>query len=66
MRLFLAIAAFLAWMFGAMPLLIPVKFYAPTGIATTPMIATIAQALGISCCLHLRYIGATSGRHRLS
>lgn len=46
MKLFLSIAAILAWIFGAMLLLIPANFYTPTGIAMTPMIATIAQAHG--------------------
>jgi hypothetical protein len=36
----------LAWVFGAMLLLMPDKFYAPTGIPMSPMIATIAQAHG--------------------
>ena len=46
MKAFLAIAAVLAWVFGAMLLLMPVKFYAPMGIVLTPMLATIAQAHG--------------------
>ena len=46
MKLFLSIAAILAWLFGAMLLLMPDKFYAPTGIAMTPLIATLAQAHG--------------------
>ena len=46
MKIFLAIAAVLAWLFGAMLLFAPTSFYAPTGIAMTPMIATIAQAHG--------------------
>jgi len=46
MRLFLAIAAVLAWLFGAGLLLAPAQFYAPTGIEMTPMLATIAQAHG--------------------
>src|SRR5690242_9413155 len=46
MKLFLAIAAILAWLFGAALLLAPAQFYAPTGIAMTPMIATIAEAHG--------------------
>lgn len=46
MKIFLAVAAILAWMFGAMLLLIPAQFYAPTGIVMTPMIATLAQAHG--------------------
>ena len=32
MRIFLAIAAVLAWLFGAMLLLAPDRFYAPTGV----------------------------------
>lgn len=46
MRLFLAFAAVLAWMFGAALLVAPAAFYAPTGIQMTPMIATLAQAHG--------------------
>ena len=46
MRIFLAIAAVLAWLFGAMLLLAPDRFYAPTGVAMTPMLGTIAQAHG--------------------
>lgn len=46
MRLFLAIAAILAWLFGALLMLIPGEFYAPTGIKMTPMLATLAQAHG--------------------
>jgi asparagine N-glycosylation enzyme membrane subunit Stt3 len=46
MKIFLAIAALLAWLFGAMLLLMPEKFYAPTGIEMTPMLATVAQAHG--------------------
>jgi hypothetical protein len=46
MKLFLSIAAILAWIFGAMLLLIPANFYEPTGIVMTPMLATIAQAHG--------------------
>jgi hypothetical protein len=44
--IFLRIAAILAWLFGGMLLLIPQQFYAPTGIAMTPMVATLAQAHG--------------------
>jgi hypothetical protein len=44
--LFLAIAAVLAWLFGAMLLVAPGAFYSPTGIAMTPMLATVAQAHG--------------------
>ncbi len=46
MKIFLTIAAILAWLFGAMLLLMPAQFYAPTGISMTPMIATLAQAHG--------------------
>jgi hypothetical protein len=46
MRILLAVAAILAWMFGAMLLLIPAQFYAPTGISMTPLVATLAQAHG--------------------
>ena len=46
MKIFLAIAAVLAWVFGAMLLLSPARFYAPAGIAMTPMLGTVAQAHG--------------------
>jgi len=46
MKVFLAIAAILAWLFGAMLLFMPEKFYSPTGIQMTPMLGTIAQAHG--------------------
>ncbi len=46
MKLFLAIAAALAWIFGGALILAPAQFYAPTGISMTPMLATIAQAHG--------------------
>jgi hypothetical protein len=46
MKLFLSIAAILAWLFGTALLVVPGKFYEPTGIAMTPMLATIAQAHG--------------------
>jgi hypothetical protein len=46
MKVFILIAAVLAMLFGAMMLVAPTEFYAPTGIAMTPMIATIAQAHG--------------------
>jgi hypothetical protein len=45
-NIFLAIAAVLAWLIGGMLLLMPEQFYAPTGIAMTPMLATVAQAHG--------------------
>lgn len=46
MKLFLAVAAVLAWLFGIMLLTAPAQFYTPTGLALTPMLATIAQAHG--------------------
>lgn len=46
MKIFISIAAILAWLFGAMLLILPAEMYAPTGIAMTPMIATLAQAHG--------------------
>lgn len=46
MKIFLSVAAVLAWIFGAMLLIIPGQFYAPTGIAMTPLHGTIAQAHG--------------------
>jgi hypothetical protein len=46
MKIFLSIAAVLAWLFGTALLAAPANFYAPTGIPMTPMIATIAQAHG--------------------
>lgn len=46
MKIFLSIAAVLAWLFGAMLLFMPAKFYEPTGIVMTPMLATLAQAHG--------------------
>jgi len=45
-KIFLSIAAVFAWLFGAMLLLAPGPFYAPAGVAMTPMVATIAQAHG--------------------
>jgi hypothetical protein len=46
MKIFLSIAAVLAWLFGAMLVFMPAAFYAPTGIQMTPLLATIAQAQG--------------------
>jgi hypothetical protein len=46
MRTFVAIAAVLAWCFGLALLVSPADFYKPTGIAMTPLIATLAQAHG--------------------
>jgi len=46
LRLFLLIAGVLACIFGAALILVPTQFYQPTGIAMTPLIATIAQAHG--------------------
>ncbi|HLQ64701.1 MAG TPA: hypothetical protein VK201_08345, partial [bacterium] len=45
-KIFLSIAAVLAWLFGAVLLLAPGPFYAPTGLAMPPMVATVAQAHG--------------------
>jgi hypothetical protein len=36
----------LAWLFGIMLLVMPVKFYQPTGMTLTPMLGTIAEAHG--------------------
>jgi hypothetical protein len=46
MRVFLAAAAILAWVFAAMLLLAPAAFYEPVGITLTPLLATVAQAHG--------------------
>jgi hypothetical protein len=46
MRLFLAIAAGLAWLFAIALLTMPAQFYAPIGLVMTPLIATLAQAHG--------------------
>ena len=46
MKVFLAVAAVLAWLFGAALLLAPAAFYKPTGIMMTPLLGTIAQAHG--------------------
>lgn len=46
MKIFLGIAAVLAWIFGVALIVAPGAFYAPTGIALTPMLGTIAQAHG--------------------
>ena len=46
MKIFLSIAAVLAWVFGLALILTPDKFYSPTGIIMTPLLATIAQAHG--------------------
>jgi hypothetical protein len=46
MKLFISIAAVLAWLFGGALLLAPEQFYAPTGITFTPMLGTVAQAHG--------------------
>jgi hypothetical protein len=45
-RVFLAVAAVLAWLIGGMLLVAPAPFYAPTGMQLTPMLATIPQAHG--------------------
>jgi hypothetical protein len=46
MKIFLAIAAVLAWFFALALLLAPRSFYAPTGMSLSPMLATLAQAHG--------------------
>jgi hypothetical protein len=46
MKIFLAISAILAWIFGLGQLLAPSKFYAPMGNELTPMLATMAQSYG--------------------
>src|SRR5260221_655289 len=46
MKIFLSIAAVLAWFFGAALILMPGDMYAPMGITMTPLIGTIAQAHG--------------------
>lgn len=46
MKLFLSVAAILAWLFGVALLAVPAAFYRPTGIEMTPMVATLAQAHG--------------------
>jgi len=46
MKLFLSIAAILAWLFGFGLLLAPSGFYAPLQIVFTPLLGTIAQAHG--------------------
>jgi hypothetical protein len=46
MSLFLTISAALAWLFGAALIAVPEQFYQPTGIAMTPLLATVAQAHG--------------------
>lgn len=48
MKLFLSVAAVLAWIFGLMQLLMPVQFYQSGGMTLTPLLATIAQAHGAS------------------
>jgi hypothetical protein len=45
-KIFLSLAAALAWLFGAALLFAPAAFYKPTGIVMSPMIATLAQAHG--------------------
>lgn len=46
MTTLLSSAAIVAWLFGAMLILIPAETYSPTGIVMTPMIAAFAQAHG--------------------
>jgi hypothetical protein len=46
MKLFLAVSAVLAFIFGFALLFVSSSFYAPMGIAVTPAIAVTAQAQG--------------------
>jgi hypothetical protein len=46
MRIFLAVAAVLAWLFGLTMLLAPSQMYAPMGVTFTPILATVSQAHG--------------------
>src|SRR5690348_5227403 len=46
MTVFFTVTAILAWLFGLALLLVPAKFYIPTGITMTPLLATVAQAHG--------------------
>jgi hypothetical protein len=46
MKVFLSVAAVLAWVFAAALLAFPQEFYAPTRIVLTPMLATLPQAHG--------------------
>jgi len=46
MKLFLSIAAVLAWLFGIMLLTMPAQFYGHAEIVLTPMLGTIAEAHG--------------------
>jgi hypothetical protein len=46
MKIFLGIAAVLAWLCALALLLAPTRFYAPTGMSLTPILATLAQAHG--------------------
>jgi hypothetical protein len=46
MKVFLAVAAVLAWLFGVTLLAAPGPFYSPSGVTLTPMLATLAQAHG--------------------
>jgi hypothetical protein len=46
MKVLLSAAGVLAWLFGLMLLVAPTQLYGPTGIALTPILATIAQAHG--------------------
>src|ERR1041385_226957 len=46
MRIFLAIAAFLSWIFGAGLLFAAQQFYAPMGVTLSPILVTMAQAQG--------------------
>jgi hypothetical protein len=46
MKIFLGLAAVLAWIFAGALLVAPAKFYAPTGMELTPILATLAEAHG--------------------
>jgi hypothetical protein len=46
MKIFLSIAATLAWLFGAVQLVAPMAFYRQTGMELTPLLATIVQTQG--------------------
>jgi hypothetical protein len=46
MRTLFAVSGVLAWLFGLALLFAPAGFYAPTGLALTPLMATVAQAHG--------------------
>jgi hypothetical protein len=46
MRVFLAVSAVLAWVFGGALLFATSQFFAPMGVGVTPAIAVIGQAQG--------------------